>query len=130
MPRPCLICSDSRKTAKAAELIGQGLSDQKIADALSALTPHMPRLSEMAVSRHRRMHLLAPAQAAAAAVAKDSAAREQRARHLAAIDNGDALAVVDALFSASALAKKLDRIEGRLERASEIAYSSSASATW
>jgi hypothetical protein len=79
----------------------------------------MPRLSEMAVSRHRRAHLLAPARAAAAAVGKDSAARAQRKQQLAAIDKGDALAVVDALFNAQAMAERLRQVEDRLDAASE-----------
>jgi hypothetical protein len=54
MPRPCLICSDIQKLAKATELIVASNSDQAVANALNALTPDAPAMSLMAVSRHRR----------------------------------------------------------------------------
>ena len=84
MPRPCLICSDHRKLARAGELIAAGNSDQAVANALNAMTPDMPAMSLMAVSRHRRAHILAPAKALAEAAGKGRQVAEQRAQVLAA----------------------------------------------
>jgi hypothetical protein len=42
MPRPCIICSDTKKLAKAAKLIAAGNSDQADADALNAMAPDAP----------------------------------------------------------------------------------------
>ena len=94
MPRPCLICSDHRKLARAAELIAAGNSDQAVANALNAMTPDMPAMSLMAVSRHRRAHILAPAKALAEAAGKGREVAEQRAQVLAAAEAGDPSAFV------------------------------------
>src|SRR4051812_32945705 len=94
MPRPCLICCDSRKLTKAAELIAAGKSDQAVADALNGMTPEMPPVSFMAVNRHRRNHLEAPAKALAEAAAKGRGVVEQRAQMLAAAEAGDPSAFI------------------------------------
>ena len=94
MARPCLICGDHRKLTKATELIADGHSDQVVANALNGLTPGMPPMSSMAVSRYRRAHVLAPAQALAEAAGKGRELAEQRAQVLAAAEAGDPSAFV------------------------------------
>jgi hypothetical protein len=88
MPRPCLICSDTKKLAKAAKLIAAGSSDHAVADALNAMAPGAPPMSFMAVNRHRRNHVVAPAKALAEAAGKGREVAEQRAQVLAAAEAG------------------------------------------
>jgi hypothetical protein len=113
MPRPCLICSDSRKSGKAAELIAAGTSDQATATALNKLDPGAPPMSAMAVSRHRRAHVEAPARIMAEAAGKGREAVEQRAHVLAAAEAGDAAA---AFISLAGIVADLRRVHDRLER--------------
>ena len=123
MPRPCLICSDNQKLAKATELIVAGGSDQAVANALNALTPDAPPMSYMAVSRHRRLHIMKPAQDRLAIVSKGAAPR-QELQDLAAAAAADAPTpqqFVDALFGLKAQGEKLQRIEDRLERMATLA---------
>jgi hypothetical protein len=117
MPRSCIICSDSRKLAKAAELIASGHSDQAVANALNALTPDQPPMSLMAVSRHRRAHLLAPAKALADAASKGREVTEQRAQMLAAAEAGDPSAFV----ALQGIVDDLRKVHERLERTAEAA---------
>src|SRR5689334_24257524 len=84
MPRPCLICSDNRKLTKAAELIAAGTSDRMVANALNALTPEKPPMSAMAVSRHRRAHIMKATQDRLAIVGKGAAQRNERQQLAAA----------------------------------------------
>jgi hypothetical protein len=123
MPRPCLICSSATKSAKAAELIASGLPDQAVADALNALTPQSQPMSFMAVSRHRRAHILKPAQDRLAVISKGSATRIER-EQLAAAASADAPTpqeFADAYLGLKAQVEKLQRIEERLERMASMA---------
>ena len=123
--RPCLICSNNAKMAKAAELILAGSSDQSVANTLSAMTPNLPPLSEMAVSRHRRNHILKVAQDRLAIASKGAAPREERKQiaKAAAADTPTVQEFVDAFFGLKAQAEKLQRIEDRLERMAALAES-------
>ena len=117
MPRPCLICSDHRKLAKAAERIAAGNSDQAVANALNAMTPDMPAMSLMAVSRHRRSHILAPAKALAEAAGKGREVAEQRALVLAAAEAGDPSAFV----ALAGIVADLRKVHARLEATADAA---------
>jgi hypothetical protein len=143
MPRPCLICSSKARLKKAAELIAAGCPDQAIANALNRLghrtrargaaeqtprpTTSLP-MSYMAVSRHRRLHVLKVAQDQIALVGKGRAARLHRER-LAAAGASDAptpAQFVEAFFGLRAQAEKLTRIEDRLERVAVLAEESAS----
>lgn len=112
MPRPCIICSDSAKLAKAAQMIAAAESDQAVANALNAMTPGAPAMSYMAVLRHRRNHIVAPAKALAEAAAKGRDVAEQRAQVLAAAEAGDPAAFV----ALSNIVADLRKVHDRLER--------------
>jgi hypothetical protein len=81
---------------RAAELIAEGLSDQKIADALGL----GGNAGRMLVSRHRRFHVLAPAAAIAKAASKGRANVDPRQELIAAADDlvGRELALNDPDF--------------------------------
>ena len=117
MPRPCLICSDHRKLARAAELVAAGNSDQAVANTLNAMTPDMPAMSLMAVSRHRRSHILAPAKALAEAAGKGREVAEQRAQVLAAAEAGDPSAFV----ALAGIVADLQKVHERLEATADAA---------
>ena len=115
MPRPCLVCSDSAKMARAAEMITAGASDNTIAKTLSAMTPDRPPMSGVSVGRHRRNHVVAPAKAIAEAAGKGRDAMEQRAQTLAAAEAGDPLAFV----ALANIVADLRRVHERLERVAD-----------
>ena len=119
MPRPCRICSDHRKLARARELIAAGNSDQAVANALNAMTPDMPAMSLMAVSRHRRAHILAPAKALAEAAGKGREVTEQRAQMLAAAEAGDPSAFVALAGIVADLRKVHERLEATADAAAQ-----------
>jgi hypothetical protein len=123
MPRPCVICSNSTKLVKAAELIAAGQSDQGVADALNALDPKAAPMSYMAVSRHRRNHIVRPMQDRLTLVAKGEEHRQERQQLAAAVASGAPTPqeFADAVLGLRAQAEKLQRIEARLERMAELA---------
>jgi hypothetical protein len=112
MARACLICSDSAKLAKAAQLVAAGSSDQAIANALNAMTPDLPPMSYMVVLRHRHNHIVAPAKALADAALKGREVAAQRAQLIAAAEAGDPAA----FLALSAIVDGLRRTDERLER--------------
>jgi hypothetical protein len=126
MPRPCLICSSELKTAKAAELMAAGLSDQAVANVLNEIDRSSPAMSYMAVSRHRRLHIVKTAQERLAIVTKGNAARRDRTQvaAAAAADAPTPAQFVEAFFGLKAQAEKLQRIEDRLERMAALAEES------
>src|SRR5262245_17436204 len=127
MPRPCLICSSERKSAKAAELMATGLSDQAVASVLNEIDHSSPPMSYMAVSRHRRLHIVKTAQERLAIVSKGSAARQDRTQVAAAAASGDAptpAEFVQAVFGLQATAERLQQIQARLERMAAMAEES------
>ena len=117
MPRPCLICSDSTKLTKAAELIAAGFSDQAVANALNAMAPAAAPMSFMAVNRHRRNHVVAPAKALAEAASKGREVAEQRAQVLAAAEAGDPSAFVALADIVADLRKVHERLEATADAA-------------
>jgi hypothetical protein len=78
--RHCTICIDPAKLKRAAELIAGGASDVAVAAEL--------RAGRMAVQRHRVSHILAPAQAIAAAAAKSRVVEAQRNEVVARAEAG------------------------------------------
>ena len=110
--RPCKICGDAEKTKLVAALVMEGLTDQAIANRLGGL-------HRMAISRHRRNHLEAPAAAVAKAAAKGRDAVEQRAQTLAAAEAGDPSAFV----ALAGIVNDLRRVNDRLERTAAAAES-------
>lgn len=123
MARPCLICSNATKTTMAAEMIAAGRTDRAVAGALNAATPGTPPLSAMAVSRHRRNHVLDVTKQRIAVISKGSDARQNRVE-LAAAAAADAPTpqqFVEAFFGLKAQSEKLQRIEDRLERVAALA---------
>jgi hypothetical protein len=123
MARPCLICSSVTKTKLAGEMISAGNTDRAIADALNVAEPAAAPLSAMAVSRHRRNHVLDVTKQRLAVISKGSDARQNRVE-LAAAAAADAPTpqqFVEAFFGLKAQSEKLQRIEDRLERMAAVA---------
>ena len=108
---PCLICSDSEKTRVASEMIAGGATDGAIAARLGG------GLHRMAVSRHRRNHVVAPAKALAAVAGKGRDTIEQRAQMLAAAEAGDPSAFVALAGIVADLRKVHERLEPTAETA-------------
>ncbi len=104
--RPCSICCSTDKARLAAEMIAAGATDQAIADRLGG------GLHRMAVSRHRRAHVVAPAKALAEAAGKGRDALEQRAQVMAAAEAGDPSAFV----ALAGIVADLRKVHERLER--------------
>jgi hypothetical protein len=109
--RPCLICSDSEKTRIASEMIACGATDAAIAARLGG------GLHRMAVSRHRRNHVVAPAKVLAAIAGKGQDAIEQRAHVLAAAEAGDPSAFVALAGIVADLRKVHERLEATADAA-------------
>jgi len=109
MARPCSICASTKMARKAAEMIAAGTTDQAIAVQFG--------VGRMAVSRHRRNHLVAPAKALVEAAGKGQAAAEQRAQVLAAAEAGDPSAFV----ALAGIVADLRKVHERLERTAEAA---------
>ena len=119
--RPCVICSDAAKMKLAATMVDEGASDQAIADRIG-------RLHRMAVSRHRRSHIMKATQDRLAIVSKGAAPREERRQlaEAAAADAPTPQQFVDAFFGLKAQAEKLQRIEDRLDRIAVVAEANQA----
>lgn len=109
--RPCSICSSADKARLAAEMIASGATDQAIANQLGG------GLHRMAVSRHRRAHVVAPAKALAEAAGKGRDAIEQRAQVMAAAEAGDPSAFV----ALAGIVADLRKVHERLERTASAA---------
>jgi hypothetical protein len=112
--RICGICANGSTMKRAAELIAEGLSDQKIADMLG----FPGNAGRMLVSRHRRFHVEALAKAVAEAAGKGRANVQERKELVAAAESGDAAA---AFLALNQIAADLRRVQERLERTAEAA---------
>lgn len=106
MGRPCSICSSSKRTRIAAEMIAAGATDQAIADRIGG------GISYMAVNRHRHNHVVAPAKALVEAAGKGRDAVQQRAQAMAAAEAGDPTAFV----ALAAIVTDLRKVHERLDR--------------
>jgi outer membrane receptor protein involved in Fe transport len=101
----------------AAELIAAGRSDRSVADELNSLEPDAVPMSAMAVSRHRRAHVVAPAKALAEAAGKGRDVAEQRVQVMAAAEAGDP----SAFIALTGIVADLRKVHERLERTAEAA---------
>jgi hypothetical protein len=99
---------------RAAELIAEGLSDQKIADQLELAG----NAGRMLVSRHRRFHVEAPARMIAETASKGRANVQEREQLVAAAESGDTAA---AFLALNQIAADLRRVQERLERTADAA---------
>jgi hypothetical protein len=107
MANICKLCArPDQDVVRAA--FASGATDRELAQQFG--------VSHMAIGRHRRAHIVGPLKAAVAALDKGRTELEQRTQQLAAIEQGDPVAVVAAMFGAAAQARKLQRVEERLER--------------
>jgi hypothetical protein len=114
MPRPCLVCCHLDRQSIEA-LITAGASDYEVGRRFN--------IERVSVGRHRRKHLIKPAQDRLAILSKDSEARRAR-EQLAIAAASDAPTpgqFVEAYFGLKAQAEKLERIEARLERMATLA---------
>lgn len=109
--RPCSICSSAEKSRIAGEMIAAGLPDQAVADRLGG------GMHRMAVSRHRRAHVVAPAKALADAAGKGRDALDHRAKVMAAAEAGDPAAFI----ALASIVNDLRRVHERLERTADAA---------
>jgi hypothetical protein len=112
--RICRICADTRTIKRAASLIAEGLSDQKIADRLNLAG----NAGRVLVSRHRRFHVEAPARMVAEAASKGRANVQDREQLVAAAESGNTAA---AFLALNQIAADLRRVQERLERTAEAA---------
>jgi hypothetical protein len=115
MPRPCLVCTHPDRSMIEA-MIDTGASDYEVGRQFD--------VERVSVGRHRRLHLIKPAQDRLAILARGSAERQQR-RELAATasssDTPTPSEFVEAFFGLKAQAEKLQRIDDRLERMASLA---------
>jgi hypothetical protein len=115
MPRPCLVCTHPDRNA-IETLICTGASDYDVGRRFD--------LERVSIGRHRRLHLIKPAQDRLAILARDSAERQRRqelATTAASADGPSPAEFVEAFFGLKAQAEKLQRIEDRLERMASLA---------
>ena len=113
--RHCSICSNPDKMRTAADMIAAGAPDQTVADRVG--------VNRMAVSRHRRGHLIKPMMDRLAIMNKGAEPQRER-QELAAAAISDAptpAQFVEAFFGLKAQVAKLQRIEDRLERMAALA---------
>jgi hypothetical protein len=121
MSRPCLVCCHPQRGAIEA-LLSAGTSDRKVARQFN--------IERISLGRHRRHHVLKPAQDRLAILAKDTEERRQRRElsQAAAADAPSTQALVEATLGLRRQMEKLNAIEARLERMSAQAEAAASSA--
>jgi hypothetical protein len=114
MPRPCIVCSRADRQAIDA-LIGTGASDYEVARQFS--------IERVSVGRHRREHVIKPAQDRLAILTKDADARRERQELAVAAgsDTPSTQALVEATLGLRRQVEKLSVVEERLERMATLA---------
>jgi hypothetical protein len=114
MPRPCIVCSRTDRSSIDA-LIATGASDYEVG--------RQSGIERVSVGRHRRQHIIKPAQDRLALLAKDADARRERQELAAAAasDTPSAQALIEATLGLRAQMAKLTSIEQRLERMATLA---------
>jgi hypothetical protein len=120
MPRPCIVCSRTDRRSIDA-LIITGASDYAVARQFG--------IERVSVGRHRRQHIIKPAQDRLAILAKDADARRERQELsvAAASDTPSTQALVEATLGLRAQMAKLTSIEQRLERMATLAEGAGSS---
>jgi hypothetical protein len=114
--RHCSICSHPTKLVRAAQLIAAGVSDVSVAAEL--------QVGRMAVQRHRVGHVLAPAQAIAAAAAKSRVVEAQRTEVVAraeagTLDPADYLGLAPIVDGLRRTDERLERVAASAEQAGQ-----------
>jgi hypothetical protein len=109
MSRPCLVCCHPQRGA-IETLLSAGTSDRKVARQFN--------IERVSLGRHRRHHILKPAQDRVAILAKDTEERRQRRElsQAAAADTPSTAALLEATLGLRRQVEKLCAIEARLER--------------
>jgi hypothetical protein len=115
MPRLCKICTYPDQAAVRAAFTS-GAPDRELAQQFG--------VSHMAIGRHRRAHIVRPMAAAVAALDRGRALRQQHEQQLAAIEQGDPLAVALAAFGTPQQLDKVAKVEQRLTRLADQAEAS------
>jgi hypothetical protein len=121
MSRPCIVCSHPSRQAIDA-LIDTGASDYEIGRRFS--------IERVSVGRHRREHVIKPAQDRLAILAKGTAERRERQELAAAAasDTPSIEALIEATLGLRRQMEKLTSIEQRLERMATLAEGAGSSA--
>jgi hypothetical protein len=109
VPRPCIVCSRSDRQSIDA-LIAAGVSDYAVGRQFG--------IERVSVGRHRRQHIIKPAQDRLAIVVKDADARRERQELAAAAasDTPSTEVLVEATLGLRRQVEKLAEVEGRLAR--------------
>lgn len=115
MSNPCRICSDPSWSEQAGHWALNGVSDREVARRLG--------IDKSLVTRHRQRHVIAPLQHRLAIAGKGDVPRQEREELAAAASSSapSTKAVVAAAIGLQAQVKKLEVIEGRLERMATVA---------
>jgi hypothetical protein len=121
MPRPCVVCTHPDRQA-IESLIVSGASDYEVGRRFD--------IERVSVGRHRRRHLIKPAQDRLAILARDSEARREREQlAVAAAASSPSLDdFIQATVGMRTQLAKLANIEHRLERMAALAESSQSAA--
>jgi hypothetical protein len=120
MPRPCVVCSRADRQEIDA-LIGTGASDYEVARQFG--------IERVSVGRHRRQHVIKPAQDRLAILTKDADARRERQELAAAAGSNtpSTQALVEATLGLRRQVEKLSAVEERLERMATLAEGAGSS---
>jgi hypothetical protein len=120
MPRPCIVCSRTDRRSIDA-LIATGASDYEVGRQFG--------IERVSVGRHRRQHVIKPAQDRLAILAKDADARRERQELAAAAasDTPSTQALVEATLGLRRQVEKLSAVEERLERMATLAEGAGSS---
>jgi hypothetical protein len=119
MPRVCKICAyPDQEAVKAA--FASDATDRQLAQRFG--------VSHMAIGRHRRAHIVGPLKAAVAALDKGRAERQRREQQLAAIEQGDPVAIALAAFAMPQQLGKVTQVEQRLTRMADAAEAAGSAA--
>jgi hypothetical protein len=114
----CKVCRlPDQNVVRAA--FASGASDRQLAQRFG--------VSHAAIGRHRRAHILAPLKIAVATLDKGHTAHQQREQQLAAIEQGDQVAIALATFGMPQQLDKVSKVEQRLERMAAAAETASSS---
>ena len=117
MGRPCKVCNHPKRRA-IEEMILSGRSDYDVARQFAT--------DRTGVGRHRRDHIIKPAQDRLNIISKGTPEVRERQQLAAAAASGtpSTTAMVEAALGLQAQVKKLEVIEGRLERMASAAEQS------
>jgi hypothetical protein len=121
----CRICASPELSAEFTKLLAEGLSDQRIADALHLANSKRrggttPAAARQIVQKHRTRCILAPAKALVEAADKGHAGATERKELVKAAESG-ALTETQMFLSLDRIVGDLRRTQERLERVAQAA---------